>query len=184
MSLLETQNFLARVYTDENLRREFLSAPEKTGRENNLNAKEIAELAKILPEELSSFAESLLYKRLREVEKLLPLSRQFLDGDFEINFREFANQFLPETTKKHLEDTLQFAEFMLANEKGWRRDLIKFESAKLKFYGYEKWFVFRTFNHNIKKAFRRDENEQRDFNKQPTLAVWIRFGKKTFQFIY
>jgi hypothetical protein len=50
MSLLDAQNFLARIYTDENLRREFLSAPEQTGRENNLSEKEIAELAAFSPQ--------------------------------------------------------------------------------------------------------------------------------------
>ena len=58
MSLLEVQNFTARIYTDENLRRKFLAAPEQTGRENNLSEKEIAELAAVFPEELNFFADS------------------------------------------------------------------------------------------------------------------------------
>ena len=49
MSLLNVQNFLARIYTDENLRREFLSAPEVIGKANNLNETEIAELAEVFP---------------------------------------------------------------------------------------------------------------------------------------
>jgi len=53
MSLLDTQNFLARIYTDESLRREFLAAPEKIGRENNLSEREIAELAEVFPDELN-----------------------------------------------------------------------------------------------------------------------------------
>ncbi len=95
MSLHDAQNFLARIYTNENLRREFLSAPEKTGRENNLSEKEIAEFAAIFPAELSFFAESLVYKRLRAVEKLLPLTARALAGDYEKHFREFAIQYTP-----------------------------------------------------------------------------------------
>jgi hypothetical protein len=49
---------------------EFARDPEKIGLENNLPAREIAELAGIMPEELNFFAESLFWKRLREVKKI------------------------------------------------------------------------------------------------------------------
>ena len=50
MSLQNQQDFLARIFTDENLRLNFLSAPEKIGAENNLSAAEIEDLQTILPE--------------------------------------------------------------------------------------------------------------------------------------
>jgi len=183
MSLLETQNFLARVYTDENLRREFLSAPERTGRENNLSEKEIIELAKILPAELNLFAESLFCKRLREVEKLLPLTKQVLAQEFEIYFREFAGGFLPATVKKHLEDAIQFAEFLQIKEEGWTKDLAKFERAKLEFYGGGKRFILRVFDFDIKEISRQDAEAPGEFKKKKTFAVWLRIGNKTHYFI-
>jgi len=184
MSLLDVQNFLARIYTDAQLRREFLSAPERIGLENNLNEQEISELAEVLPEELNCFSESLVLKRLREVEKLLPLTRRILDKDFELYFREFANLFLPESIKKHLEDAIGFANFLQEKQNDWRRDVVKFEQAKLEFNACSKRFVFKIFDYDIKEISRTDAKTQRKFKKKKTFAVWLRIGKQTRHFIW
>jgi len=184
MSLLDVQNFLARLYTDERLRREFLSAPEKIGKINNLNEKEIIELAEILPAELNLFADSLRWKRLREVEKLLPLTKQALAEDFEIYFREFAGVFLPATVKKHLEDAIHFAEFLQGKEKNWKKDLAKYERAKLEFNNSSKNFIFKVFDYNIKEIFRKGAKMQSEFKRKKTFALWLRIGKLARQFIW
>ena len=186
MSLLDAQNFLANVYTDENLRREFLSAPEKTGRENNLSEKEIAELAALFPEELNFFAESLIHKRLRAVEKLLPVTAKSLKGNFENCFREFAVQYTPESIKKPLEDALRFAEFLQTKgiEPIWVADLAKYERAKLEFNVRQKRFTFRLFGHDLKKILRGDAEPQKEFHGKRTFAVWLRFRKQTRHYIW
>jgi hypothetical protein len=186
MSLLEAQNFLAKIYTDENLRREFLSAPEKTGRENNLSEKEIAELAAIFPAELNFFAESLIYKRLRAVEKLLPVTAKSFKENFETCFREFANQYTPESSKKHLEDALQFAEFLQTKriEPVWVADSAKYERANLEFNAYQKRFIFRLFDYDIKQISRHNAEPQRKFGRKKTFAAWLRFGKQTRHYIW
>ena len=186
MSLLDAQNFLARIYTDENLRREFLSAPEQTGRENNLSEKEIAELAAVFPAELNFFAESLVHKRLRAVEKLLPLTAKSLRGNFENCFREFANQYTPESIKKHLEDALQFAEFLQSKkiEPFWVADVAKYERAKLEFNVYQKRFIFKIFGYDIKEISRNNAAPQGKFLRKKTFAAWFRFGKQTRHYIW
>ncbi|MBA3692277.1 MAG: hypothetical protein H0W77_02385 [Acidobacteria bacterium] len=184
MSLLDVQNFLARLYTDESLRREFLSAPENIGKVNNLNEKEITELAEILPAELNLFADSLFYKRLREVHKLLPLTKQALAEEFEIYFREFAGGFLPATVKKHFEDAIQFAEFLQGKEKNWNKDLAKYERAKLEFNNCGKNFIFKVFDYDIKEIFRKGVRAQKEFKQKKTFAVWLRIGKFARQFIW
>src|SRR5687767_6092436 len=103
MPLLELQNFLARLYTDEKLRRTFLTEPDKIGGENNLSEREIAEIAGIIPDELTFFAGSLYWKRLRETEKLLPLTKAALNEDFEKLFGQFTEHYNPQSVKKHLE---------------------------------------------------------------------------------
>jgi hypothetical protein len=186
MSLHDAQNFLARIYTDENLRREFLSAPEQTGRENNLSEKEIAELAAIFPAELNFFAESLIYKRLRAVEKLLPLTGISLKGNFESCFREFANQYAPESSRKHLEDALRFAEFLQTKkiELVWVADLAKYERAKLEFNVCQKRFIFRIFDYDIKEISRNNAAPQGKFFRKKTFAAWFRFGRQTRHYIW
>lgn len=182
MSLLDVQNFLARIYTDEVLRRQFSSAPEKVGTENNLTEKEVAELIGILPDEINFFADSLRWKRLREVEKLLPLTKKVLAADFESHFREFANQFTPESIKKHLEDAIRFAAFLQEAEKNWKRDVARFESAKLEFYAGGKRFVFKIFDYDVKEISRRVAELPLNFEKRKTFAVWLRIGKREFVF--
>src|SRR5215213_1679726 len=117
MSLEQQQNLLAKLYTDAEFRRAFLSQPAKIGAENDFS-----EIAAIMPEELDFFADSLFWKRLREAEKFLPLTRKILGEDFTDNFREFSQQFNPQTVKKHFEDALGFARFL---RKGKISDLAK-----------------------------------------------------------
>jgi hypothetical protein len=173
MSLLDVQNFLARIYTDENLRREFLSAPEEIGRANNLSEAELTEIADIFPEELNSFAESLFYKRLREVEKILPLTRKILEQDFEKQFRVFADSYLPLTVKKHLEDAAEFCNYLQKNKSipDVSKNTAKFEQAKLEFWSFEKRLVVKVLDYDIKTN-----------QKRKHLAVWLRVGKRNIIF--
>ena len=161
-----------------------MSAPEKLGKQNNLTEQETAELVGILPAELNFFADSLFWKRLREVEKLLPLTRKILAGDFEKYFREFANRFLPETIKKHQEDAIEFAAFLQSKklEPDWAKDAAKFEQAKLEFYGLSKPFVLRFFDYNVKEIFRQAAMPPSEIRKKKTFVVWLRIGKREIVF--
>ncbi|HEY0049232.1 MAG TPA: hypothetical protein VGB68_08115 [Pyrinomonadaceae bacterium] len=190
MSLLDVQNLLARIFTDKDLRLRFLLEPEKTGAENNLNEAEIEQIKQILPEQINFFADSLFYKRLHEVEKFLPLTRKVLGKDFEKYFREFANQFLPQTIKKHLEDAIEFGGFLQLKEikPFWTKDLAKFEQARLAFNNSEKRFIFKRFDFDIREIIKgisgEDARAQTDFPKRKTYGVWLRLGARTKHFIY
>lgn len=184
------QNLLARIFTDEDLRLRFLLEPEKTGAENNLSEAEIEQIKQLLPEQINFFADSLFYKRLHEVEKFLPLTRKLLGKDFEKYFREFANQFVPQTIKKHLEDALEFAAFLQSKkiEPIWAKDLARFEQARLSFNNSEKRFSLKRFDFDVRKIVREVSREgakaQSEFPKRKTYAVWLRVGKRTKHFIY
>lgn len=185
MSLLQQQNLLAKLYTDENFRREFLSDPEKTGRENFLNEKEISDIKEILPGEINAFADSLFYKRLREVERFLPLTRKFTGENFEILFREFSLEFNPKSVKKHLEDAFEFSVFLQQRnlETWWIKDLTKFEQARLEFSGFGKNFVIKSFDFDMRQIFSAENETKIEPGKRKTYAVWLRFGKKIKHFI-
>ncbi|MGC2235802.1 MAG: hypothetical protein WA584_06550 [Pyrinomonadaceae bacterium] len=186
MSLLQQQNFLARLYTDENLRKRFLSEPEKIGLENDLTESEIAGLSAIIPEELNFFADSLVWKRLREVEKILPLTRKALSENFEEYFRQFSQNYNPKSVKKHLEDAVEFCSF-LQNRKTkpvWAKDSAKFEQARLLFDSKAKDFLFRKFNFDIRKISREDAKALSEFPARRTFAIWIRVGNKSKHFVW
>lgn len=172
MSLLEQQNFLARVYTDENLRRKFLAAPEKIGRENELNESEISEILEIFPDEINRFAESLISKRLHEVEKFLPLTKHNLGADFIKFFREFAPTFNSTSVKKHLADALEFAAFLQhQNLSPLAKNITKFERGKLEFYALRKNLVVCRFDFDVQTG-----------KSKKHLKIWLRVGKKEFVF--
>ena len=112
MSLQAQQTFLARLFIDERLRQSFLQDPDNIGSENGLDKTDIAQLKDILPHELDMFSNSLFYKRASEVEKILPLTCGVLGSDFRKSFREFSLTFATKSIKKHLEDAVQFVNYL------------------------------------------------------------------------
>lgn len=185
MSLLEQQNLLARLYTDEQFRRAFLSEPEKIGKENLLTENEIAEIFEVLPEEINFFAESLFRKRLREVEKLLPLTHKIAGVNFARFFREFSQTYNPQTVKKHLEDAIAFCHYLRKNDfvSKTSKNVAKYEQAKLNFYGYGKQFTVCVLNCCLEKIFEETGNAPKLFLKRKTrLAVWLRIGNNVRHF--
>lgn len=190
MSLLQQQNFLARLYTDENFRKSFLQNPAKTGAENDLTDEEIKELAAVLPEDLDFFADSLFWKRLREVEKLLPFTRKALSKDFSAYFRTFSQIYNPQTIKKHFEDSVEFCSFLLEQptEPIWAKDLAKYEQAKLIFNANLKKFIFLKLDFNIQEILKDisvgNTGAHKNFPKRKTFAIWLKTGKIKKHFVW
>lgn len=184
MSLHEQQNLLARLYTNAQFRREFLSEPAKIGFENGLDENEIAEIVEILPEEINFFAESLYWKRLREVEKMLPLTKEILKENFARLFREFSQNYNPQTVKKHLEDAIKFGEFLIKSDvSAIGKNAAKFEKTKLEFFGYAKRFALCKLDFDFRTIDRKGEKEQVfELKKKTIIAIWLKIGSKTKHF--
>ncbi len=185
MSLQQQQDFLARLFTDENLRQNFLSEPEKIGAENNLSESEIEDLKTVLPEQLNFFADSLYWKRLREVEKFLPLTRKVLGEDFAKLFREFSQNFNPQSVKKHLEDAFEFCKFLQKQSiSEFAKNAAKYERAKLEFFGYGKRFVVCKLDFDVGKFSREDAKTQSGIQekKRKNLTIWLKIGSTTKHF--
>ena len=174
MSLLEQQNFLARIFTDENLRRSFWENPEIIGKENGLDVEDIAQLKEIVADDLNYFADSLFHKRLHEVEKLLPLTQKALGEDFSKHFRQFSQNFQSSSVKKHLEDAIEFCKYMQLQqfEKSYSKDTAKFEQTKHEFFSLQKHLSGCFLQHDIFSQ-----------TKKISVAVWYRIGTRTRHFI-
>lgn len=171
---------MARAFTDENLRRDFGENPAKIAKDFNLSADDIKQIEKILPSEINFFADSLFYKRLNEVEKLLPYTHQHLNKEFSTYFHEFARDFQPKTVKKHPEDAVNFAGFLSNQifEIDWINDLVIYEQSRLNFYGCRKSFIFKVFSYDIRKSGNAVPHRRKTF------AVWLRIGKLTKHYIF
>jgi hypothetical protein len=174
MGLLEQQNFLAQIFTDEKMRRNFWQDPEKVGQENDLEANEIAQLKQIVSADLDFFADSLVHKRLHEVEKLLPLTRKALEANFSRLFSEFSQTFQPQSVKKHLEDAIEFCRFVRRNEdlSALARETAKFEETRHEFFSQKRTIAFCLLKSNLFSS-----------RSKYGLAVWFRIGRRVRHFI-
>ena len=185
MSLQEQQNFLAKLYTDAPLRAAFSSEPAKIGTENNLTESEIAEISVMLPEEISFFAESLYRKRLREVEKLLPLTHKLMGDNFHRVFRQYSQLYNPQTIKKHLEDAIEFCGFLGKSDSvsGISKNTAKYERAKLRFYVTGKHLVVCVLSYDVREISRQSANKTNiNLKRKIKIAGWFRFGKRDKHF--
>ncbi len=174
MSLLEQQNFLARIFTDENLRKTFWENPQQIGGENGLDLTEIKQITNIVTRDLNFFADSLFRKRMQEVEKLLPITKNALKNDFAKLFREFSNSFQPNSIKKHLEDALEFCKFLQNKQiqPPFVQDSAKFEQTQHEFFSQEKKLSICFLRYDIYRQ-----------KMKIGCAVWFKLGKKSGHFI-
>src|SRR5688572_25480713 len=112
MSLLEQQNLMARLYLDEKLRHAFLSDPPAVAGPFGLSEEEIAEIALVVPDEICSFADSLLRKRMREAAKMLPLTRGVLNESFGPVFIKYVDATPASSEMGRREDVLEFCRYL------------------------------------------------------------------------
>ncbi|MCW5958748.1 MAG: hypothetical protein KIS76_01225 [Pyrinomonadaceae bacterium] len=183
MGLIEQQKFLAKLYTDDTLRKSFIKDPAFTGSANQLSEIEIRELLSIIETEIECFAESLYFKRLHEVERLLYLTARELKHDFRTHFKVFSNTFIPDQVKKHLQDALEFSEFLESNSEiePWVKDLAKFERCRLEFHNFERRIVAAQLKYDIRERSKDPLASEPALRR--TFAVWLRAGNRTFHFI-
>jgi hypothetical protein len=159
MNLQTLQDLLARLYTDPELRRAFLADPAAVALEFGIDPSEASELAAAAGAELEYFARTLLKKRMSEVKKLLPDVSSEIGDRFDALFAEFAAEFVPDSSKKHLLDAYQFALFLIGRQIAPKAAAA--DRSRLAFYGFGRRIVI---NHRSRPFVR------------------IRIGKREFSF--
>lgn len=185
MSLLKQQDFLAKLYTDERLRRDFTFDPPKIGAENALTENEIREISAIFHDEINYFAASLWRKRLHEAGKLLPLTKTILSEDFDESFRRFAqNHRQNKSVRRHLDDAIGFCLFLQNCESvaAIGRDAARYENASLKFHVVGAKFVFCRLQYDFAE-YGRENAALNPPNKKPRFVFWLKFGKTVKHFV-
>lgn len=178
MGLKEQQDVLARLYTDPAFADEFFNDPASAAGEFSLSKDEADSIADCAGDEIRLFADSLIGKRLREVEKFLPLTRRHLGEDLVNLFRRHAALYNPVSVKKHLEDALEFGEFVKkdASTDRFAQDVIAFEIAKLKHFANGRSFTVCSLRNDIRPIL---DGQAEDLARQRrTLAVWLRIKEK------
>ena len=182
MSLLTVQKALARIYTDSKLRDDFLANPDVVGRTLELNCTEIQQLSQLSSQEVNLFASSLKYKRLSEIRKLLPLTTKFLGKDLNKLFFAYAETYLPTKKSKHLDDAIQFANFVInnvhqrSNQSEWLLDIIRYEQVRLKKLQSQKNILCTRYKYSLDTLFGslNTSNSTPQLERRKVIVIWFK----------
>ncbi|NEU71037.1 hypothetical protein PI95_000210 [Hassallia byssoidea VB512170] len=164
MGLAQTQQVLAQLYTNTNFRERFFANPEAVGTELKLSDDEAQQLAQSA-RQINIFANSLKWKRLGEVRELLPRTSKVLGKDFTALFWQYAETYLPQGIKKHLQDAIAFANFLEKTTSDLVKDLVRYEKTWLLTYERDRYFQISWFRYAV----------HRDCKPQLAIAIWYRF---------
>lgn len=181
--MAEIENILARLTTDEELRRRFVDDPFALGRELGLSAPESRQLRRAAATRFDSFAETARDLRFVEIGKLFPLTRRVLSARFAAHFKQFAAAHPGGGSIARLfGDALDFADYLerrLREERlgaGWVLDLLRYERTRLKAADPARRVVVSLFRHDISQLVRSvaRREEPSVTPRRPTVAVWWR----------
>lgn len=179
MSLAQTQSALARLYTDAALRERFFADPVSTAATLGLTTETAEQLARMSAAELTSFAHSLRAKRLNDLGKMLPLTRDALGQRFGELFSHYSAAPAPPGERKIQQDALSFANFLTraleldGAPATFLLDLVRFEAACLAAAQPSPCLLARRLRHGVPELLEGTMDEPR-----PTLAVWLRLSER------
>jgi hypothetical protein len=183
MGLAEVQVFLARLYTDPELRARFLADPTAAAVAAGLDADDVAGAAHVPPTQVRLFARSLLRKRLGEVAKLLPATRAAVGDRFARWFFGYAETTAPDGIDKHWRDAQAFAAYLLRmpelDELPMNaRETLRYEAAWLRALDPGRRFQVRGFRYATRDLLRPDRlaGPRMEPPACPTVVTWWRFS--------
>ncbi|QIR40154.1 hypothetical protein HCG51_27885 [Tolypothrix sp. PCC 7910] len=181
MGLAQTQQVLAKLYTNTEFRNGFFANPKVLGAELGLSDAEIENLSQLAAPQVNLFASSLKWKRLNLLSKVLPSTAVALGKNFKTLFWRYAETYIPQGIKKHRQDAIAFADFIVKTsqleglEPIWLSDLVRYEQA---------WLLAEELNRGLKVCWFRypiDKlgNSEEKIRPQLTIAVWWRFQARS-----
>ena len=180
--MAEIENILARLSSDEELRRRFVDDPFALGRELGLSASESRRLKRAAAARFNSFVTTERDRHFVEISKLFPLTKGVLSVRFAAHFERFAATHPWGGVGRLLGDALDFADYLderLREERvgaGWVLDLLRYEKARLKAADPARRVVVSLFRHDISRLVRSVARRELTPTpaRRPTVAVWWR----------
>ena len=133
MALSAVQAALARLFTDEAARADFLRDPQAAGRALGLDESDAETLARLAPRALRQFAGGLKAKSVLDARKRMPLTAQALGETFADHWRAAVAPLPPGASRADEAQALAARIATLAREKQlapeWIGDLARYEAA-------------------------------------------------------
>ncbi|MBM3562195.1 MAG: hypothetical protein FJX48_03350 [Alphaproteobacteria bacterium] len=179
MALAETQALLARLYTDDSLRREFFESPVAVATRLGLSMHDTQRLAAIDRREMEAFAQSLIGKRALYARKALPLTSRALGDRFDALLREAIRGRAQDG--KSCADAAALVALLQERFAGrqieplWIVDLARFELAFIDSGRPRAAFVLRSFHFDVASiAASLARGEDVSAIRKRTFGVWAR----------
>ncbi|MFO1102335.1 MAG: hypothetical protein U1E20_05460 [Methylocystis sp.] len=179
MALAETQALLARLFTDDELRREFFEEPITVAARYGLGADEVQRLAALDRRETEAFAKSLIGKRTLYARRALPLTARLLSDRFDALLREAIRR--PARGGKRRTDSAALVALLKKNHTErdlgpvWIVDLARFELAFIEAGGSGPALVLRRFDFDVASiATSLARSEAVNALRRGTFGVWAR----------
>ena len=179
MALAQTQALLARLFTDDDLRREFFEAPVAVATRFGLSMHDTQRLAGIDSREIEAFAQSLIGKRALYARRALPLTARALGDRFDALFRQAIRGAARDATNRSDAAALTaFLDRRVAKcelEPPWVADLARFELAFIDAGRSGAALFFRAFDFDIASvASALAEGGGVSVVRRRTFGVWAR----------
>ncbi|MFA6204699.1 MAG: hypothetical protein WC689_00650 [Methylocystis sp.] len=179
MALAQTQALLARLFTDDDLRREFFEAPIAVATRFGLSIHDTQRLAGIDSREIETFAQSLIGKRALYARRALPLTARALGDRFDALFRQAIRGAGREATNRSDAAALTaFLDRRVAKrelEPRWVADLVRFELAFIDAGRSGATLFVRAFDFNVASiAQALARGEEISAARRKTFGVWAR----------
>lgn len=134
METSDYQHFLAAIYTDASLRRDFLAAPEKVAKRFDISAETARILKEKHSEAINFFATSLIRKRFNILRSFLPRSFQMIEENALWQFFEqYCEQYTLSKRDRYAHEARQFTAFLLKHSQlsAWKKNLVKLERSQI-----------------------------------------------------
>ncbi|MFO1125324.1 MAG: hypothetical protein U1E25_08630 [Methylocystis sp.] len=178
MGLAETQALLARLFTDEGLRRGFFESPVAVAAELGLSMHDTQRLAALDRRETEALARSLIGKRALYARKALPLTARALGDRFDGLLREaIRGRARDGKSPSDAAALVTLLEERLARrgEPLWIADLARFERAFIDSGRAGSALVLRRFYFDVAAiAASLARGEDVSATRKPTFGVWAR----------
>lgn len=174
-ALQKAQAFLARLFTDSNLRRSYIARPAETAADFGLSEVQAAALAMLDRREVEDFARSLLGKRALDVRKILPLTARALGAEFEGYFFESIDD-RPAPQRSRADAASLARRLSRMNERSWIGDLARYELTFAEASRPGAFLALRRFDYAVDEIARRLRMGETPDSPLPRgrVGIWLR----------
>ena len=184
MGLKEQQSALAKLYTSQSYREHLANSGSTLDDRLQLNEAEQEKLNSILEGEVTSFANSLVRKRLGQVKNMLPGTCALLGETLWDLFKCFAANQPTSGVKRHLIDAKNFSHYLaqknaneVFNQKA-HKAVLKYEQTWLDSELSIRFLKFSSFRHDISNYAQRLAKREAvaTYSGKPRLCIWLRIS--------